>query len=264
VKPKRGRAAGATPFCPFLLIPNFGGLYWTKFEKGFQTRLSSVLFFCYPVHMEKGRGTIDLRKGRSRTPTIHPAPENAAPRPLPTLAHAILAPATFSLPAIPAPSPAPQAISTLPGFFEWTAFEHEQNDFGASWYVVPGGIMALLFALALFVQNYFFAAFVVIAFATLVIFRNQTPKKIPFSIGKEGVRAGKTLYQLSRIKSFWIFDRPGHPELSLETSQTLSPYIRLPLGDTDPQQIRQSLFGLLPEQQHPQFLMDEIMRIIGF
>jgi len=132
--------------------------------------------------------------------------------------------------------------------------------------------MTLLFALALFVQNYFFAAFIVIAFAALVLFHNQPPKKISFSIGAEGVRAGKTLYQFSRIKSFCIFDsrrnvgvdRPEHPELSLETSQTLSPYVRLPLGDTDQQQIRNFLLRTLPEQQHQQFLMDEIMRIIGF
>lgn len=124
--------------------------------------------------------------------------------------------------------------------------------------------MAILFALALFVQNYFFALFVLIAFAAFVLFRNQPPKKISFSISKEGVRARNTLYQISHIKSFWIFNRPEHPELSLETSQTLSPYVRLPLGDTDQQQVRELLLTLVPEQQHQQFLLDEIMRIIGF
>ena len=124
--------------------------------------------------------------------------------------------------------------------------------------------MTLLFLLALWVQNYFFAAFIVIAFAVLVLFRSQAPKKISFSISKDGIRAGKTLYQLSRIKSFWIFERPEHPELSLETSQTLSPYMRFPLGTMDQEQIRDFLLMLLPEQQHQQFLMDEIMRIIGF
>lgn len=197
--------------------------------------LSSLWFFCYPVSMERGKGTIDLRKVQGR--------ETEAP---------------VSAPVMLLPTP------ILPESLEWTAFEHEQVDFGASWYLVPGGIMAALFALALWVQNYFFALFVLIAFAAFALFRNQPPKKISFSIGKAGVRAGKTLYQISHIKSFWIFNRPEHPELSLATTQTFSPYVRLPLGNADQLRVRELLLTLLPEEQHQQFLLDEIMRIIGF
>lgn len=185
--------------------------------------------------MERGKGTIDLRKAQGR--------ETEAP---------------VSAPVMLLPT------SVLPTSLEWTAFEHEQVDFGLSWYLVPGGIMALLFTLALWTQNYFFAVFVLIAFAAFALFRNQPPKKISFSISHEGIRAGKTLYQISHIKSFWIFNRPEHPELSLETTQTFSPYIRVPLGNTDQQRMREFLLTLLPEQQHQQFLLDEIMRIIGF
>ncbi|MBI4225358.1 MAG: hypothetical protein HY617_03425 [Candidatus Sungbacteria bacterium] len=217
--------------------------------------------------MNKRRGTIDLRNSRSKISETHaPAQTTAQKRP-PTLAHAILAPATFSLPEERDRHPKEAAqpdMPPLPQSLEWTAFEHEQVDFGHAWYAVPGGIMAILFALALWVQNYFFALFVIIAFATFMLFRNQPPRKIAFSISHDGIRAGKTLYQISRIKSFWIFNRPEHPELSLETSQTFSPYVRLPLGTTDQQHVRELLLTLLPEEQHQQFLMDEIMRIIGF
>lgn len=211
--------------------------------------------------MNKSKGTIDLRK----KPSAASGPEQR--KSLPTLAHAILAPATFSLPEEhrqPAKEPAQPDAPALPEFLEWSAFEHEQTDSGYAWYAVPGVIMAVLFGLALWAQNYFFALFVLIAFAAFVLFRNQPPKKISFSIGKDGIRAGNTRYQLSRIKSFWIFDRPEHPELSLETSQTFSPYVRLPLGTMDQQVVREFLLTLLPEEQHQQFLMDEIMRIIGF
>ncbi|MBI3442331.1 MAG: hypothetical protein HY007_00995 [Candidatus Sungbacteria bacterium] len=197
--------------------------------------------------MERGKGTIDLRK----------TPSGVAPK---SQSHIEQAPVGRET----VPTHVGTLAPALPASLEWTAFEHEQVDFGPSWYVVPGGIMAILFALALFVQNYFFALFVLIAFAAFMLFRNQPPKKISFSIGKEGVHAGNTLYRISNIKSFWIFNRPEHLELSLETSQTFSPYVRLPLGDTDQQRIREFLLTILPEQQHQQFLLDEIMRIIGF
>ena len=214
--------------------------------------------------MAKRKETIDLRKKPKERDGEQPKFDRAL---RPTLAHAILAPATFALPevAFSPPPPLLPALPTLPDVLEWTTFEHEQIDMGASWYAIPGGIMAILFALALFVKNYFFAVFVLIAFAALVLFRNQPPKKINFSITKDGVRAGKSFYHLSRIKSFWIFQRPGHPELSLETSQTFSPYVRIPLGDMDQQRLRDLLFTLpIHEQQHQEFLLDEIMRIIGF
>ena len=201
--------------------------------------------------MEKGKRTIDLRKGRMSSDT----PSTDSPKSM--AESAVSVPPPVNATPTPLPADAPESL-------EWTALEREETDSGPTWYVVPGGIMALLFGLALYVQNYFFAIFVLIAFAALMLFHTQAPKKINFSISKEGVRAGNALYQFSRIKSFWIFERPGHPELSLETSQTLSPYVRFPLGDSDLRRVRETLLILLPEQQHQEFLLDEIMRIIGF
>jgi len=183
--------------------------------------------------MERGKGTIDLRKAQR-------ARETAAQ--------------TY----------VGEPATALPASLEWTAFEHELVDGGLLWYLIPGGIMAILFALALFVENYFFAVFVLIAFAALMLFRSQPTKRISFSISKDGVRAGNTLYRMSQIKSFWIFNRVEHPELSLETAQMFSPYVRIPLGNTDQERVRELLRALLPEEHHQQFLLDEIMRIIGF
>ena len=209
--------------------------------------------------MEKGKGTIDLRKAQGITKTRG---DNLSRKDTPQI---INVPPVGRETGVLASAPAlPPQISALPESLEWSACEHEQVDFGPSWYVVPGGIMAILFALALWTQNYFFALFVLIAFAALVLFRNQPAKKISFSINRDSIRAGNTLYQVSHIKSFWIFSRPEHPELSLETSQTFFPYVRLPIADMDQQRVREFLLTLLPEEQHQQFLLDEIMRIVGF
>lgn len=159
------------------------------------------------------------------------------------------------------PSPLP---SSVPQYTEWSVFEYEPKELEPYWYVVPVGVMIVFVGFALFIKNYFFAVFMAIACSGLLLYRIRPPKKISFAITEEGISVGKTLYEFRRITSFYIFAKAGVKELSLETTHTLSPYVRVPLGNTNEEEVRQALLVVLPEKQHQEFMMDEFIRAIGF
>ena len=108
-----------------------------------------------------------------------------------------------------------------------------------------------------------FIAFVALAFAVLIMYSRRAPQMIAFAATQEGVRIGSKFYKFSDLKSFWVFNMPEVKELSLETEKTITPFIRLPLGDTSAEEIKIFLRDFLPEEEHKDFASDQIARSMG-
>lgn len=149
-------------------------------------------------------------------------------------------------------------------YLSWSADEYERREHGKSWYAVVGVFAAALVALAIIAKSYFFVAFVALAFAVLLLYTKRPPRQLAISIERDGVRVGKRLYEFSALQSFWIFERADVKELSLETKQTFQPYLHLPLGDTDPEKIREILLSRLPEKEQQETVIDQLARSFGF
>lgn len=149
------------------------------------------------------------------------------------------------------------------GLLEWTAYEYAYREHGPAWFLTAGGAATLLIVIGILAKSYFFIAFVALAFVVIMLYAKRKPQKISFVLTKEGVKAGRKFYNFSDLKSFWIFEKSGAKELSLETSKTLAPFVRLPLGDTDPKKIRKILNGSLPEKEHKELVSDQIAKNLG-
>lgn len=150
-----------------------------------------------------------------------------------------------------------------PKAIEWSALEYEARERGSYWFLFPGIIALALVIFGAFTKNYFFIAFTVISFLLLGLFMRRSPRMISYVINEEGVRAGGSIYPFANIKSFWIFDKAGLKEISLEIKSMLSPFLRLPLGDTDPEKARSALLKYLPEEEHKELATDQIARSLG-
>lgn len=159
---------------------------------------------------------------------------------------------------------APSMEKTRNALVSWSAYEYEKRERSTGWYVGAGIIASALVALGILSQNYFFIAFVALAFVMLVVYTKRPPRELEIEIFPEGIRAGKRLYEFSQIVSFWIFEKPDFKDLSLETKQTLQPYLRLPLGDADPEEIRKILSARIPEKEHADTFIDQLARVLGF
>ncbi|MBI2053042.1 MAG: hypothetical protein HYT34_02235, partial [Candidatus Ryanbacteria bacterium] len=67
------------------------------------------------------------------------------------------------------------------------------------------------------------------------------------------------------LKSFWVFYTPGGvKELSLKLEKALAPYLRIPLGDANPNEVRTFLLNYLPEKKQEDSLIDALMRYLQF
>lgn len=142
--------------------------------------------------------------------------------------------------------------------FSWKAKEYDRKTRSTAWHLLIGGIATALVVVGIFSQSYFFILFVALAYAVFMMYEKKIPGEIEFSVSAEGVRTGRALHRFSELKSFWIFTDSEPQELSLETAKTLSPFLRLPLKDVDPEQIRQFLKNFLPEKEHKEFITDQI------
>lgn len=158
----------------------------------------------------------------------------------------------------------PAVEKSSQALLSWSAYEYEMREHVTSWYVWMGLLASALVLWGILAKNYFFIAFVVLAFILLVAYTKRQPRMLNIEIFPDGIRLGRRLYEFSQFISFWIFERPGFNELSLETKQTLRPFIFIPLGDVDPQELRKILAAYLPEKEHQEHFIDQLARSWGF
>ena len=159
--------------------------------------------------------------------------------------------------------PKPDKDFFAKNLFEWTAYEYAYREHGPVWFLTAGGAATLLIVVGIIAKSYFFIAFVALAFLVIVLYAKRKPQKITFAVTKDGIGAGRKFYNFSDLKSFWIFEKGGEKELSLETKKTFAPFTRLPLGNADPKKAREILSKFLPEEEHKEFVSDQVAKGLG-
>lgn len=148
---------------------------------------------------------------------------------------------------------------------EWEADEYEFRPKGNTWFRNAGIVAVILFVFALITQNWFFAILVAVATFVVFLYAVRPPKSVYCAITVEGVRIGRRIFDFHDLRTFWIFYSPyGAKEVSIESKKTVMPYIRMPLGDTDPVKVRETLLRFIKEEQHEESLADILARFLGF
>ncbi|MEX1064226.1 MAG: hypothetical protein WD898_02765 [Candidatus Paceibacterota bacterium] len=126
-----------------------------------------------------------------------------------------------------------------------------------------------LFAIAALVQIFQENIITTIFFALLgvVVLANgyRKPEIANFDVGPLGVRAGDRMFRFKDIKSFWIEYEPELEikELSLQFKKWYMFYVKIPLTDQNPVQIRSFLLDFIPEIEHEDTLADTLSRKLG-
>lgn len=170
-----------------------------------------------------------------------------------------VAPGASSNDTTPQTQPAEQK-NTSP-LISWEALEYRPRSKNPFRIAIPLMGAALIAAVALLARNYFLVVFIILAVAVFMVHFKRGPRKFTFQIFKDGFMAGEKRYSFNDLKSFWIFATPEGHELSLEVKRLWQPFIRVPLA-ADPAKVRELLKQVLPEEQHEDFLVDQIARRI--
>ncbi|MBS3903270.1 MAG: hypothetical protein KGZ30_02730 [Anaplasmataceae bacterium] len=101
---------------------------------------------------------------------------------------------------------------------EWYAPEYEHRPKGVSWYWGSMLTALLILLLALWQQNYLFAAIVVIAEILIIVWANREPRSIHFVFTEKGIEIDRRKkYRWENIIGFGIADDLGeeNPKLYL-------------------------------------------------
>lgn len=149
-------------------------------------------------------------------------------------------------------------------FLTWTAAERKEVERHPYWFFLPSAVALLLVLVGIMTHNYFFIAFVVLAFGVAMTYLVRKPRMLTVAITGEGIHAGSRTHAFANLKSFWVDERRSPPELSIETDRHLTPFIAIPISDVQPDAIRRMLQNHLPERKHEELLIDTIARGLGF
>jgi len=150
-------------------------------------------------------------------------------------------------------------------YLKWSAPEFTHYNKDKSWFIITGLIAGGLFLWALSTKNLLFALLIGLSYFSITVFALKKPREINLAITAKGIEIDKTFYEFDNLKSFWIFYEPPQiKELSLRSKKTIMPYIKIPLGEQNPVEVRQTLLKYLPERRHKESLIDNLARSLRF
>ena len=159
----------------------------------------------------------------------------------------------------------PEESLGLTTLVSWQAPEYSQPQNSYERAVLAGIIAAGFFAGSLIIKNYLLAVIVFLVYAILYIYSVRKPLMINFALTSRGIKIGSRLYEFEDLKSFWIFyDPPHQKELSIESKKVIMPYVKIPISDVKPAELRRQLIKYLPEKKHEESLTDILARRLGY
>lgn len=148
---------------------------------------------------------------------------------------------------------------------EWVAPEFTKYKKNTSWFIWLIFIALVIIIIAIILKNFLWAIITILAAFTIYIYATKEPRKIKFSISGQGIQIDQKIYKFEDLKSFWIFYEPPEiKEISLRSKKNFMPYIKIPLGDQNPVEVRKILLKFLPERKHKESIIDEWAKRIGF
>ncbi len=146
----------------------------------------------------------------------------------------------------------------------WSVPEYEHKKRSIDWYVALG-IIGITSSVASFILgNILFGIFILIGVCTLAIYGIREPQIMRIRLNKRGVFVNNKIYTFNTLKSFWVEEYDKEPKIIIQSVKPLMPYIIIPIGDTDPDDIRDFLIKYIKEEEHFEPLSHKLMEYLGF
>lgn len=147
----------------------------------------------------------------------------------------------------------------------WSALEYDYITKSSQWYWAVGILTLALVTVAVLIQSFLFAIFIVLTGFTIALYGAKRPRIIDFSLTHRGIQIAERLYLYDTLKSFWIhYDPPRKKEIDIISKKMLMPHITIPLGSTDPNKARAILVRTLKEEESQESLSEIIAKYLGF
>ena len=131
--------------------------------------------------------------------------------------------------------------------FQWTALEYEHHIRGTLWHVLMISVGLILVIYALATDNFLFAIIIILSAIILFLQSSVEPARVPFAITELGVVLGNRFYEYNEFRAFYMIYNQDTQTIFFDTKAALRPDLRIPLGEEDPMEIRETLQEVLEE-----------------
>lgn len=148
---------------------------------------------------------------------------------------------------------------------QWQAPEFSYSPKSAAWYFWLFFGAALLLGFAFYTRNYSFGLIILLSFLLVFAWSKKEPRIINFAVTKQGIMIGEKLHRFTELESFWIFYEPPEiKEVSVKSRKKILHYLKMPLEEENPAQIRKILLEYLPEVEQEESIFDSLARLVKF
>ncbi len=147
-------------------------------------------------------------------------------------------------------------------FFE--TYEYEQRERTADWYWTVAIFTLAICVISLIYGNVLFAVLVFISAFTLLLVAAREPRLVEVEITPRGIRNHLTIYPYRLIESFWVEEETHKNTLLLKSTKNFTHLIPIPLGEADPDIVRDYLSNFLTEEELHESIGQKILERLGF
>lgn len=147
----------------------------------------------------------------------------------------------------------------------WEAPEYLHQEKSRDWFIAFGIIALALFIVALLFKNTLFAIVIILSAFTAMLHAKRPPDTLTYEVNRVGIVINRRFYPYSFLYSFWVDRTDSHtPKLLITSKKMLLPMIIVPLGDQNPDVLRDFIANYLPEQELLEPLSHKILESLGF
>ncbi|MEK7505560.1 MAG: hypothetical protein AAB597_01540 [Patescibacteria group bacterium] len=147
--------------------------------------------------------------------------------------------------------------------YRWETLEYHFGEKKPEWFVILGVLSFAGATAALLFGNYLFAVFLLLGAGVLSVSVLRKPRSLSYEINPEGIISGKTLYPYSSLSSFALTGGHLGNRLLLVSKRSFIPLIIIPLGEEDPEVIRDILSDFLNESEHVEPVLYQLAERLG-
>ncbi len=151
--------------------------------------------------------------------------------------------------------------------FIWEEHEYVFQEKTNDWYWAVGIIAISITVISIIFGNTLFALLILFGIITLTIFASKKPRLVRFEINKSGIIIEKSLFPYGTLDTFWVEDNThtGRPsKLFIKSSKVFAPIIAIPLGEMNPEEIRDFLLDHVIEEHHIETFSEKLLEYLGF
>ena len=144
----------------------------------------------------------------------------------------------------------------------WQAEEYIPREHNVGWYFGLFGVGIALGVLAFFIQSWTFIALIVVSIIAILISSSRPPRKIQYSLDKDGLKEGEKLHKFENYKAFGILKEGSHYSAVLIPKKRFGLSVKIYFPGDSGEAIVDALGARLPMEEVKLDFLDKIVNFL--